>query len=346
METKVWIVDNLKDLSLSYPQIAQAAAKLRENEVVAFPTETVYGLGANAKSDLAVGKIYEAKGRPSDNPLIVHIATKEQLHEIAAEVPVYVEKLIDVLWPGPITFVLPKKPGLSDRVTAGLDTVAVRMPDHPLALAIIKETDLPIAAPSANLSGKPSPTRAAHVYDDLNGRIAGIMDGGATGVGVESTVLDCTQQIPVILRPGGVTQEQLESLIGKVKMDQALIEEGHTPKSPGMKYTHYAPKAPLMIVEGSLTFFQKTIDAARREGKKVGVLATKEKAESYQADTVLVCGSREDMQTVAAGLYDVLREFDAAEVDCIYSESFSNKGVGQAVMNRLLKAAGQQVVKE
>ncbi|WP_191566640.1 L-threonylcarbamoyladenylate synthase [Metabacillus idriensis] len=346
METKVWIVDNSNDLSLSYPQIAQAAALLMKNEVVAFPTETVYGLGANARSDEAVGKIYKAKGRPSDNPLIVHIATKEQLYEIAADVPEYVEKLIDVLWPGPITFVLPKRTGLSDRVTAGLNTVAVRMPDHPLALALIKEADLPIAAPSANLSGKPSPTRAAHVFDDLDGRIAGILDGGATGVGVESTVLDCTQRFPVILRPGGVTKEQLEELVGKVEVDQALIDEGHTPKSPGMKYTHYAPKAPLTIIDGSLSFFQEVIDSAKSEGKKVGVLATAEQAESYQADVVFICGSRRDMQSVAAGLYEVLRKFDEADVDCIYSESFTSEGVGQAVMNRLLKAAGHRIVKE
>ncbi|MGP1909543.1 L-threonylcarbamoyladenylate synthase [Metabacillus sp. JX24] len=346
MKTNVWIVDNLEDLSSSYPQIAQAAAKLRENEVVAFPTETVYGLGANAKSDEAVGKIYEAKGRPSDNPLIVHIASIEQLHEIASHVPAYVDKLIHALWPGPITFVLPKRAGLSDRVTAGLDTVAVRMPDHPLALALIKEANLPVAAPSANLSGKPSPTRASHVFDDLNGRIAGIVDGGSTGVGVESTVLDCTQQIPVILRPGGVTKEQLETLIGEVTVDQALVDENQAPKSPGMKYTHYAPSAPMTIVEGTPSFLQKIISEAKSAGKKVGVLSAKETAGSYEADVVLSCGSREDMQTVAAELYDVLREFNETDVDCIFSESFSSAGVGQAVMNRLMKAAGHRLIKE
>ncbi|WP_411334135.1 L-threonylcarbamoyladenylate synthase [Metabacillus indicus] len=346
MKTNVWIVDNLEDLSSSYPQIAQAAAQLRENEVVAFPTETVYGLGANAKSDEAVGKIYEAKGRPSDNPLIVHIASIKQLHEVAAHVPVYVDKLIEALWPGPITFVLPKKAGLSDRVTAGLDTVAVRMPDHPLALALIKEANLPVAAPSANLSGKPSPTRASHVFDDLNGRIAGIVDGGSTGVGVESTVLDCTQQIPVILRPGGVTKEQLQALIGEVTVDRALTDETQAPKSPGMKYTHYAPAAPMTIVDGTPSFLQGLISEAKSEGKKVGVLSAKETAGNYEADVVFSCGSRADMHTVASELYDVLRAFNETDVDCIFSESFSSAGVGQAVMNRLMKAAGHRLIKE
>jgi L-threonylcarbamoyladenylate synthase len=345
MNTKLWVVDDLSNLSTSYPHLSQAAAFLRENEVVAFPTETVYGLGANACSDHAVRKIYEAKGRPSDNPLIVHIASSSKLDEIVKDVPEYAYKLISEFWPGPLTLVLQKKGDqLSDLVTAGLETVAVRMPDHPIALSIIREADVPIAAPSANRSGKPSPTLASHVYHDLNGKISGIVDGGATGVGVESTVVDCTTVVPTILRPGGVTKEQLESVIGEVKLDQALIEDGHAPKSPGMKYTHYAPNAPVVVVDGSLEFLQKIIDQYQKDGKKVGVLTTEENIPLLHAKKVIACGTRANLQTVAAQLYDVLRKFDEEDIDLILSESFPQTGVGEAIMNRLLKAAGNHVI--
>ncbi|MGM0875103.1 MAG: L-threonylcarbamoyladenylate synthase [Bacillota bacterium] len=347
MNTKLWVVDDLTNLSTSYPHIAQAANLLREDEVVAFPTETVYGLGANANSDEAVSKIYEAKGRPSDNPLIIHIASISKLDEIVKDVPKYAYKLISAFWPGPLTLVLHKKGDqLSTLVTAGLDTVAVRMPNHPIALSIIREADVPIAAPSANQSGKPSPTLASHVYHDLNGKISGIVDGGATGVGVESTVVDCTSEFPTILRPGGVTKKQLESVIGEVKLDQALLEEGHVPKSPGMKYTHYAPNAPVVVVNGSLDFLQELIDQHQNEGKKVGVLTTVEGVHRLHANKVIACGSRDDLQSVAIQLYDVLRKFDEEEIDIILSESFPQAGIGEAIMNRLLKAAGNQVVVE
>jgi L-threonylcarbamoyladenylate synthase len=347
MNTKQWFVDDLTDLSTSYPQLSQAAQLLRENEVVAFPTETVYGLGANACSDMAVRKIYEAKGRPSDNPLIVHIASISKLDEIVKDIPEYAYKLIDEFWPGPLTLILPKKGDkLSTLVTAGLDTVGVRMPDHPVALTLIREADVPIAAPSANQSGKPSPTHASHVYHDLNGRISGIVDGGATGVGVESTVVDCTTTVPTILRPGGVTKEQLEAVIGEVKLDQALIEDGHTPKSPGMKYTHYAPNAPVIVVKGQLSFLQELVDYYQNEGKKVGVLTTEENSLLLRANKVISCGSRANLQTVAAQLYDVLRKFDEEDIDLILSESFPQDGVGEAIMNRLLKAAGNNMIVE
>jgi L-threonylcarbamoyladenylate synthase len=347
MNTKLWVVDKFTNLSTTYPHITQAAHLLRENEVVAFPTETVYGLGANACSDEAVRKIYQAKGRPSDNPLIVHIASVNKLDEIVKDIPNYAYKLINEFWPGPLTLILPKKGDqLSTLVTAGLDTVGVRMPSHPIALSLIREADVPIAAPSANQSGKPSPTHAAHVYHDLNGKISGIIDGGATGVGVESTVLDCSSTVPTILRPGGITKEQLESVIGEVQLDQALIEEGLAPKSPGMKYTHYAPNAPVVIVNGRLEFLQKIIDQHQKEGKKVGVLTTEEAFNQLQAYKVIACGSRANLQTVAAELYDVLRKFDNEEVDIIFSESFPQSGVGEAIMNRLLKAAGNQVIEE
>ncbi|MGM7721863.1 L-threonylcarbamoyladenylate synthase [uncultured Metabacillus sp.] len=347
MNTKVWVVDDRANLSTSYPHISQAAQLLRENEVVAFPTETVYGLGANAFSDEAVRKIYEAKGRPSDNPLIVHIASKSKLDEIAKDIPDYAYKLINEYWPGPLTLILPKKGKLlSTIVTAGLDTVGVRMPDHPIALSLIREADVPIAAPSANRSGKPSPTQASHVYHDLNGKISGIVDGGATGVGVESTVLDCSTAVPTILRPGGITKEQLEAIIGEVKIDQALVEEGHAPKSPGMKYTHYAPNAPVVVVKGSLEFLQKVINKHQSEGKKVGVLTTMENVNQLEADTIIPCGSRADLPSVAAQLYDGLRKFDKEDIDIIISESFPQEGVGEAIMNRLLKAAGNNFIFE
>ncbi|WP_175637786.1 L-threonylcarbamoyladenylate synthase [Metabacillus schmidteae] len=347
MKTIVWTVDDLPNLSTSYPHIAQAANILRENEVVAFPTETVYGLGANAFSDEAVRKIFEAKGRPSDNPLIVHIASQDQLDEFVEDIPEYAEELIKNFWPGPLTLVLQKKGDrLSDLVTAGLDTVGVRMPDHPIALALLKEANVPVAAPSANRSGKPSPTQASHVYYDLQGRISGIIDGGATGVGVESTVIDCTTKIPTILRPGGVTKEQMEAIVGEVSVDQALVEEGHAPKSPGMKYTHYAPNAPVIVVDGSHHFIQQQIDQFEKEGKKVGVITTEEAKNDFRATKVLSCGNRANLQTVAAQLYDVLRQFDQEDVDLIISESFPQAGVGAAIMNRLLKAAGNQVIVE
>ncbi len=342
----MWVVDNAVERKKNYPQLQEAAKLLRENEAVAFPTETVYGLGANAMDDEAIAKIFEAKGRPSDNPLIVHIGTKSQLDGIVKEIPPVAEKLMAHFWPGPLTIILPRKEGISERVTAGLNTVGVRMPDHPVALALIEEANVPVAAPSANRSGRPSPTLASHVYEDLNGKIAGIVDGGATGVGVESTVIDCTSTVPTILRPGGITKEQLEAVIGTVSLDPALKDEKEKPKSPGMKYTHYAPKAPLSIVEGSREFIQQLVDEKKEEGFKVGVLTTEEYQHVYNADVILSCGVRSDLASVATKLYDVLRTFDASEVDVIFSESFPNEGIGNAIMNRLTKAAGHHIIIE
>ncbi|PKJ54311.1 L-threonylcarbamoyladenylate synthase [Bacillus sp. SN10] len=346
MHTNMWVVDNVVERKKYYPQLQEAAKLLRENEAIAFPTETVYGLGANAMNDEAIAKIFEAKGRPSDNPLIVHIGTKSQLDGIVKEIPPVAEKLMEHFWPGPLTIILPRKEGISEKVTAGLHTVGVRMPDHPVALALIEEANVPVAAPSANRSGRPSPTLASHVYEDLNEKIAGIVDGGATGVGVESTVIDCTSAVPTILRPGGITKEQLEAVIGTVSLDPALKDEKEKPKSPGMKYTHYAPKAPLSIVEGSREFIQRLVDEKKEEGFKVGVLTTEEYHYVYSADVVLSCGVRSDLASVATKLYDVLRTFDASEVDVIFSESFPNEGIGNAIMNRLTKAAGHHIITE
>ncbi|WP_078414426.1 L-threonylcarbamoyladenylate synthase [Priestia abyssalis] len=346
MRTKMWIVDKNEQENHAYPQLEEAAKLLKEGETIAFPTETVYGLGADATSDRAVDKIFVAKGRPSDNPLIIHIGSKEAVEKIAKEIPSSAQALIDRFWPGPLTLVLKKRPGISEKVTAGLETVAVRMPSHPIALELLKKVDLPIAAPSANLSGKPSPTLAKHVWADLDGRISGIVDGGPTGVGVESTVLDCTEDTPLILRPGGVTKEQIEAVVGKVRVDKALLISGQAPKSPGMKYTHYAPNAPLYIVQGSRDFLQKKADEWRGQGKRVGILTTTENESFYQADVVLGCGSRDDLSTVATHLYEVLRSFNEHDLDIILSESFPEEGVGQAVMNRLMKAAGHQIILE
>ncbi|WP_243525277.1 L-threonylcarbamoyladenylate synthase [Bacillus pseudomycoides] len=346
MHTNMWVVDNIVEIKKDYPQLQEAARLLRENEAIAFPTETVYGLGANAMNDEAIAKIFEAKGRPSDNPLIVHIGAKSQLGEIVREITPVAEELMKHFWPGPLTIILPKKDGISEKVTAGLDTVGVRMPDHPVALALIEVANVPVAAPSANRSGRPSPTLAYHVYEDLNGKIAGIVDGGATGVGVESTVVDCTSEVPTILRPGGITKEQLEEVIGTVSLDPALKDEKEKPKAPGMKYTHYAPKAPLSIVEGSRDFIQQLVDKKKEEGYTVGVLTTEEYQHVYEADVVLSCGVRSNLASVATKLYDVLRTFDASKVDVIFSESFPNEGIGNAIMNRLTKAAGHHIIIE
>jgi L-threonylcarbamoyladenylate synthase len=345
IQTKLWTVDKNVDNPKNYPQIAQAASLLRENEVVAFPTETVYGLGGNAHSDKAIHKIYEAKGRPSDNPLIIHIADRDQLNEFVTHIPDKANKLMNAFWPGPLTIIFEKKTSeLSQLATAGLSTVAVRMPNHPVALAVIKEAGVPIAAPSANSSGKPSPTKASHVLEDLNGKIAGIVDGGATGVGVESTVIDCTEEIPIILRPGGVTRDELERVVGEVRVDPALKDQNEAPKSPGMKYRHYAPKSPLFLVKGDRDKLQQLIEKERSEGRKVGVLTTTENEGFYQADEVIFCGTRENLATVASSLYDVLRSFDQRHVDIIFSEMFPSTGVGEAIMNRLMKAAGNQII--
>ncbi|MGN7469245.1 L-threonylcarbamoyladenylate synthase [Brevibacillus sp. SAFN-007a] len=351
--TKVWSVDNGVENLRSCTQIVDAARLLRAGEAVAFPTETVYGLGANAWSDAAVEKIFAAKGRPSDNPLIVHIGELEQLSTVAGAVPEKARKLMRAFWPGPLTIILPKNDRVASLVTAGLDSVGVRMPDHPIALALIQEAGVPIAAPSANRSGRPSPTTAAHVLADLNGRIAGIVDGGATGVGVESTVIDATLDPPVILRPGGITREQLERVIGPVELDPSFqVGAVETPRAPGMKYTHYAPEGEMWLVTGSEAQVRakmaELLAEAKRHGQKTGVLATEESAAYWQnqadVDIVLSVGSRHDLEKVARQLYAVLREFDHQHVQFIVGETFSREGLGMAVMNRLEKAAGGRIL--
>jgi L-threonylcarbamoyladenylate synthase len=349
--TKVWNVDNHVENSGGNSHILEAAELIRVGEAVAFPTETVYGLGANALSSEAVQKIFQAKGRPSDNPLIVHIADREQLNGLIGQMPEKAEKLMNAFWPGPLTLIFPRKEGIAPEVTAGLESVGIRMPDHPVAQQLIKAAGLPIAAPSANRSGRPSPTTAEHVLEDLNGKIAGVVDGGPTGVGVESTVLDITVDPPVILRPGGVSKERLEEVIGPVEIDRGLLTLDERPKAPGMKYTHYAPQGEMWLitapkVEQQTSIIRRLLGQAKEQGQKVGILATEESKNLYpEADYVVACGRREEPETIARNLYDALRSFDHHQINYILSESFPTQGVGAAIMNRLAKAAGHRFYK-
>lgn len=337
METMYWKVQSNENKIA----IKEAASLLVSGELVAFPTETVYGLGADATNPKAVSKIFQAKGRPQDNPLIAHVANRKQLEELVTHVPEYVDKLIRTLTPGPLTFVLPSNGTCAHNVTAGLSTVAVRIPDHPAALAIIEATSRPIAAPSANLSGKPSPTTAKHVQEDLDGKIAGIVDGGPTGVGLESTVLDCTKDEPVILRPGGVTRDEIDKVLGLNIASMNKTNPKHQPMSPGMKYKHYAPEVPLWLIEGEVKQIQAVIKEEQKKGKRVGLLASKDLAEKLEADDKQSLG--DSIDTVAAQLYDGLRYFKQTKVDLIICEAFPEKGIGQAVMNRLKKAATRSI---
>jgi L-threonylcarbamoyladenylate synthase len=347
-QTERWTVDNFEENLVKHPHVIQASLWIKQNEVVALPTETVYGLAGNAQSDHAIARIFEAKGRPSDNPLIVHISDRKQLKGLVSSIPENAEKLMNAFWPGPLTIVLPKGEEVSEKVTAGLSTVAVRMPNHAIALAVIEASGVPLAAPSANLSGKPSPTTANHVYEDLKGKIPGIVDGGSTGVGVESTVVECTDETVTILRPGGVTFEDLERVIGtgNVTIDPGIQNETLAPRSPGMKYTHYAPDAPFVLVDGSPEFLQQLVDKERAAGKKIGILTTDERVDFYRADCVIPAGRRENPETVAQHLYEALRSFNEAGVDQIFGEVFPKTGVGVAIMNRLEKSAGGNIIKE
>ena len=313
--------------------IREAAALLSKGELVAFPTETVYGLGADATNEEAVAKIFAAKGRPQDNPLIAHVATVEQLRGLVDNLPDYVEELIKAYSPGPLTYVLPTNGTCATNVTAGLSTIAVRIPDHPVALSILQACNLPIAAPSANISGKPSPTAASHVYEDLQGKIAGIVDGGPTGVGLESTVISCRENDVVILRPGGITKEQIEEII---PVADIVMENNEKPASPGMKYKHYSPEVPLWLVEGNAEAIQQVVDKEQHKGKKIAVLASKEIYQQVKADERFNLG--DNLSEVASRLYDALRTFKEAEVDLIIAEVFPETGIGEAVMNRLRKA--------
>ena len=349
MET---IVVKIKSHDFDEEILKQAGSILRNGGLVAFPTETVYGIGANALAEESVKKVYEAKGRPSDNPLIVHVVKTEDINELVRELPQKAEKLISEFWPGPLTLIFKKASIVSEIVTGGLDTVAIRMPAHPIAKLLIELAGVPVAAPSANLSGKPSPTMEEHVINDMKGRVDAIVCGGNADVGVESTVLDITSDIPMILRPGGVTKEDLEKVIGKVAVDPALQKSEDSqliPKSPGMKYTHYSPNAEVVLVSGNLDSVTDNIERIREneeaKGRKVGIMATDQTKDIYKGGTIISVGSRDKLESVAANLFKVLRDFDEKGVDIILAETFDEKGLGQAIMNRLMKAAGYNIVK-
>lgn len=353
--------------------IQEAARLLRDGKQVAFPTETVYGLGADARQSKAVEGVFTAKGRPSDNPLIVHIAQMGMLDELARSVDEVTRSLAEAFWPGPLTLVLPLRPGaVSPKVTAGLDTVAVRMPDHPVALSLIAAAGCPVAAPSANRSGRPSPTLAEHVRKDLDGRIAGLLDGGPTGVGLESTVamVGADGQVHV-LRPGGVSPSQLARVAGRPVVlagaDFAAAQlrdparpagrdagpDGEfTPRAPGMKYTHYAPQGCLIVVKGASSdtvarLITDQLAQAKSRGERTAVLAPREHIAYYSggaADLVLPCGSLYDGAATARELFGALRRLDEEGMTWIYAEAYPEEGIGLAVMNRLLKAAGYRVL--
>lgn len=327
-------------------QLRHAGEILRAGGLVAFPTETVYGLGGDGLQRQAAMKIYEAKGRPSDNPLILHISSRRELDAIVRHVSDQAEALMEAFWPGPMTLIFEKSDRVPYETTGGLDTVAVRMPGHSGARELIAEAGVPVAAPSANISGRPSPTRAEHVREDMDGRIDMIIDGGSVGLGIESTIIDLTGRIPVILRPGYITREMAARIVGEIEMDPGLAgrDPSVRPKAPGMKYRHYAPKAELTVYEGDIDKVAARINAqaAAYPADRVGILATEETKDRYPHGQVVVVGSRRD-RTIAGGLYDALRKFDHLGVEVIFSESFSGEEKSEAIMNRLMKAAGQRI---
>ncbi len=330
-----------------------AANIIRKGGLVAFPTETVYGLGADALNAEAVLALFAAKNRPLDNPPIIHVENISDVANLAQHVPPKAELLMQKFWPGPLTLVFKRAAAVPEVTVAGLDTVAVRMPQHKIALALIRESGCPIAAPSANLAGKPSPTTAKHVFEDLNGRIDAILDGGPTRVGVESTVLDVSVDPPLLLRPGGTSLEALRKVLGEVRLHPFVVAEAELPeeqaRSPGMKHRHYSPKAQVVLVEGSVPAVMSKVKEMTAdcwmEDKRVGVLATDETAWAYEADVVKSLGSRRNVDAMAANLFRLLREFDAEGVDIIIAEGVPTEGLGLAVMNRLRKASGYHIIK-
>lgn len=347
MNTKVVTVDKKNP---DNEALQEAGEILKRGGLVAFPTETVYGLGGDGLNPDSSRKIYAAKGRPSDNPLIIHIADMDSLGKLVTQVPGKARKLAERFWPGPLTMIFQKSREVPYETTGGLESVAVRMPSHPVALALIRAGGGYVAAPSANTSGRPSPTKAEHVVEDLQGKIEMIVDGGDVGIGLESTIVDFTEEIPVILRPGYVNQSMIEEVIGPVRMDKGLLitDEKVKPKAPGMKYRHYAPKAQLTIVEGNerqvADYINEQCRRLAEKGKKAGIIAARETSSLYQGAVVKSIGSRQEEEEIARHLFAILRDFDQEDVDCIYSEAFQTPKMGPAIMNRLLKAAGHHMI--
>ncbi len=329
---------------------------LKRGGLVAFPTETVYGLGGDGMRSESSMKIYAAKGRPSDNPLIIHIAEMSDVEKLASEIPEAAVTLMEAFWPGPLTIILKKRPEVPDTTTGGLDTVAIRMPSHPDAARLIRESGVLIAAPSANTSGRPSPTNASHVIEDMTGRIDMILDGGPVGIGIESTIVDMTGDIPTILRPGFITKKDLEAVLGEVRIDRAIIEPDPNlrPKAPGMKYTHYAPSGKLTIIEDKdnsslltdavTSRINEETDRCDSLGVKAAVLTTEDRKHLYRCGNIITLGDSGAGVTVAARLYGALRECDNIGAEEIFSESFDRDELGFSIMNRLLKAAGHRVI--
>ena len=349
METKIQKID---PENFENEELKEACDILKANGLVAFPTETVYGLGGDALHPEASAKIYAAKGRPSDNPLIVHVADMESVYDIAKEVTDTAKKLADAFWPGPMTMIFRKKDKVPYSTTGGLDTVAIRMPVHPIAMELIRQSGVYIAAPSANTSGRPSPTKADHVIEDLSGRIDMIIDGGSVGIGLESTIVDVSGEVPVILRPGYITKSMLEGVVGEVRIDPAIVgkvmKKNIVAKAPGMKYRHYAPKGNMAIVEGDTDSVIKKINELVQDKKEHGfraaVIATEETKDRYECDIVRSIGSRKCEGSIAAGLYDILREMDHLGAEYIYAESFEEDKLGGAIMNRMVKAAAYNFI--
>lgn len=344
METFYW---QLRKNSDNKELLQQAAAFIKAGEVVAFPTETVYGLGANGLNPEAVAKIFAAKGRPNDNPLILHIADKKDILPLTTELSPNAKKLMEHFWPGPLTLIVKKSAIVPDAVSAGLPTVAVRFPSNEFARQFIAASGCPVAAPSANISGRPSPTNAQDVLEDMRGKVAAVLDGGNCGIGLESTVVDTTEPVPVILRPGGITYEMLTEVLGAVEIDPALQgDKSFKPKAPGMKYRHYAPKAPVYLLEGeAVELLPKFVANALAEGKRVGVLCSEEMSRRFPVDSRLLLSSwGQSREALAAELFYLLRDFDRTCPDVILAEGISEEGIGLAIMNRLRKAAGYQLV--
>lgn len=347
MKTEIVKID---EEQIDQEAIARAGEILKRGGLVAFPTETVYGLGGDALNENSSRLIYAAKGRPSDNPLIVHITNMEALKKIVTEIPPAARKLAERYWPGPLTMIFHKSSAVPLATTGGLDTVAVRMTSHKTARAMIDAAGGYIAAPSANRSGRPSPTVARYVIEDLDGLVDMIIDGGEVNIGLESTIIDLTGEVPTILRPGYVTQDMLTETLGLVDVDRTILDANsrQAPKAPGMKYRHYAPKGNLSIVEGEpervVSYINERISALQKEGRKTGVIATDETVARYHGDDIKSVGSRRDEEVIARHLFRILREFDDDNVEVMFTESFETAGIGQAIMNRLLKAAGHQVI--
>lgn len=347
MNTEIVKID-IKNMDLEL--INKAGMLLKNGGLVAFPTETVYGIGGNALDEKAIQNIYTAKGRPSDNPLIIHIGERAALNLYAKEIPEAAIKLMDAFWPGPLTLIFKKTELISDYITGGLDTVAIRYPSNKLAAAIIKASGVPIAAPSANISGRPSPTRARHVVEDLEGRVDMIIDGGNSTIGLESTVVDVTGDIPIILRPGSVTKAMLEKILDRVDIDKALMKDNSElkPRSPGMKYKHYAPKGQLTVVYGedkqSIEWINKQVEKFEEKNNIVGVIATTEEAEKYKCKLVIEIGSITNQEEIASNLFKVLRKMDKEKAEYIFIRALKEEEIGVATMNRLLKAAGNRKI--